>query len=185
MGCCAFLQGIFPTQGWNLSLLCLLHWQADSLPLVPPGKPWCQCFQRTLSPGFPWSSLAEYAECTYSKVIRQCCLQVSLSSCCKGRLPLHDMVPDSERPLTFSFNFCFFFSFSHCQLSLIHVHSGPAPSQLSDLLLLVRCRLTFHHLGYFAYPEIIYLASWIIESIRQEPESKTSSKAAHLDVVVS
>ena len=78
-----------------------------------------------------------------------------------------------------------FFSFSHCQLSLIHVHSGPAPSQLSDLLLLVRCRLTFHHLGYFAYPEIIYLASWIIESIRQEPESKTSSKAAHLDVVVS
>ena len=30
------LQGIFPTQGSNLSLL---HWQADSLPLVPPGKP--------------------------------------------------------------------------------------------------------------------------------------------------
>ena len=27
------LQGIFPTQRWNLSLLCLLHWQADSLPL--------------------------------------------------------------------------------------------------------------------------------------------------------
>ena len=35
----ALLQGIFPTQGWNLHLLCLLHWQADSLPLVPPGKP--------------------------------------------------------------------------------------------------------------------------------------------------
>ena len=28
-------QGIFPTQGWNLHLLCLLHWQASSLPLVP------------------------------------------------------------------------------------------------------------------------------------------------------
>ena len=27
---------IFPTQGSNPSLLCLLHWQADSLPLVPP-----------------------------------------------------------------------------------------------------------------------------------------------------
>ena len=26
------LQGIFPTQGSNPSLLCLLHWQADSLP---------------------------------------------------------------------------------------------------------------------------------------------------------
>ena len=30
------LQGIFPTQRWNLHLLCLLHWQVDSLPLVPP-----------------------------------------------------------------------------------------------------------------------------------------------------
>ena len=34
--CYALLQGIFPTQGWNLSLLCLLHWQAASLPLAPP-----------------------------------------------------------------------------------------------------------------------------------------------------
>ena len=39
MDCHAFLQGIFPTQGWNPLLLCLLHWQLDSLPLVPPGKP--------------------------------------------------------------------------------------------------------------------------------------------------
>ena len=35
----SLLQGIFPTQGSNLHLVCLLHWQADSLPLVPPGKP--------------------------------------------------------------------------------------------------------------------------------------------------
>ena len=33
------LQGIFPIQGLNPHLLCLLHWQANSLPLVPPGKP--------------------------------------------------------------------------------------------------------------------------------------------------
>ena len=39
MGCHALLQGIFPTQGSNLHLLGLLHWQAGSLPLVPPGKP--------------------------------------------------------------------------------------------------------------------------------------------------
>ena len=38
-----FLQGIFPTQGLSLYLLCLLHWQTDSLPLVPDGKPY-----------FPW-----------------------------------------------------------------------------------------------------------------------------------
>ena len=33
------LQGTFPTQGSNLCLLHLLHWQVGSLPLVPPGKP--------------------------------------------------------------------------------------------------------------------------------------------------
>ena len=31
------LQGIFPTQGSNLHLLSLLHWQADSLPLGATG----------------------------------------------------------------------------------------------------------------------------------------------------
>ena len=32
-------QGIFPTQGSNPYLLHLLHWQVDSLSLVPSGKP--------------------------------------------------------------------------------------------------------------------------------------------------
>ena len=39
VGCHALLQGIFLAQGSNLHLLGLLHWQADSLPLVPPGNP--------------------------------------------------------------------------------------------------------------------------------------------------
>ena len=39
VGCHALLQGIFPTQGANQCLLGLLHWQADSSPLMPPGKP--------------------------------------------------------------------------------------------------------------------------------------------------
>ena len=39
VGCYALLQGILLTQGLDLRLLCLLHWQAGSLPLVPPGKP--------------------------------------------------------------------------------------------------------------------------------------------------
>ena len=38
MGGHAPLQGIFPTQGLNPCLLCLLNWQAGCLPLVPPGK---------------------------------------------------------------------------------------------------------------------------------------------------
>ena len=35
----ALLQGIVPTQGFNQDHLRLLHWQAGSLPLAPPGKP--------------------------------------------------------------------------------------------------------------------------------------------------
>ena len=35
----AVLQGIFLTQGLNLHLVGLLHWQAGSLLLGPPGKP--------------------------------------------------------------------------------------------------------------------------------------------------
>ena len=37
--CYFLLQGIVLTQGSNPSLLSLLHWQAGSLPLAPPGKP--------------------------------------------------------------------------------------------------------------------------------------------------
>ena len=39
VGCRALLQGTFPTQGSNPGLLLLLHWQTDSLPLVPHRKP--------------------------------------------------------------------------------------------------------------------------------------------------
>ena len=39
VGCHSLLQGIFLTQGSNWHLLCLLHRQAASLPLAPPGKP--------------------------------------------------------------------------------------------------------------------------------------------------
>ena len=33
------LQGLLQTQGSNLNILSLLHWQVVSLPLVPPEKP--------------------------------------------------------------------------------------------------------------------------------------------------
>ena len=38
VGCLALLQRIFPAQGSSPRLLHLLHLQAGSLPLVPPGK---------------------------------------------------------------------------------------------------------------------------------------------------
>ena len=34
----SYSRGIFPTQGSNLRLLHLLHWQADSFPLCHPGS---------------------------------------------------------------------------------------------------------------------------------------------------
>ena len=45
---CHFLfQGILPTQGSNLYLVCLLHWQVDSLPLSHQRSP--RQIQRTFS----------------------------------------------------------------------------------------------------------------------------------------
>ena len=38
VGCHAYLQGIFSTQGWNSCLLHLLHWQVGSLSLVSLGN---------------------------------------------------------------------------------------------------------------------------------------------------
>ena len=39
VGCHALLQGIFLTQKLTPCLVCLLHWQAGSLPLAPPEEP--------------------------------------------------------------------------------------------------------------------------------------------------
>ena len=40
--CCFLLQGIFLILGSNLHLLCLQHWQADSLPLCHLGSTWSE-----------------------------------------------------------------------------------------------------------------------------------------------
>ena len=37
--CHALLHRVYPTQGLNWHLLCLLHWQMGSLPLMSLGKP--------------------------------------------------------------------------------------------------------------------------------------------------
>jgi len=50
VGCHDLSQVIFLTQGSNLSLLCLLHWQVDSLPLRPLGNPWIVLSWRQLRP---------------------------------------------------------------------------------------------------------------------------------------
>ena len=45
VGCHFLLQGIFPTQGSNLTLLHLPHWQAGSLPLSHSGSVWIKLFK--------------------------------------------------------------------------------------------------------------------------------------------
>ena len=49
VGCHFLLQGIFPTQGSNQSLLHLLHWQAGSLQLVPPAAAAAESLQSCLT----------------------------------------------------------------------------------------------------------------------------------------
>ena len=58
VGCHFLLQRIFPAQGWNPHLLCLLHWQVDSLLLALPRKPSCPLVKHK----FP-SSIGHLAQC--------------------------------------------------------------------------------------------------------------------------
>ena len=63
VGCHSLLQGIFPTQGSNPHLLCLLHWQTGSLPLALPVKPlWVAFpFSRGSSQPRDWTQVSRIA----------------------------------------------------------------------------------------------------------------------------
>ena len=65
VGCHFLLQGIFPTQGSDLSLLCLLHWQVDSLPLHHLGSPLLD-----QGMGNPQLQMADCIYCTTHSYIR-------------------------------------------------------------------------------------------------------------------
>ena len=52
VGCCALLQGIVPTQEWNLHLL-HLRWQVGYL-LLAPLKIWYKCATGIVSRQKPW-----------------------------------------------------------------------------------------------------------------------------------
>ena len=61
VGCHALFQGIFPTQGLNPCLFCLLHWQVSSLPLVLPRDP---IMSQALCQFFTWTFLDPYNRLT-------------------------------------------------------------------------------------------------------------------------
>ena len=67
VGCHALLQGTFPTQGSNLRLLRLLHWQAGSLSLAPDyfknQKQNCHMIQQPHSWAHIWRKLIQKDTC--------------------------------------------------------------------------------------------------------------------------
>ena len=77
------LLGIFPTQGSNPCLSCLLHWQAGSLPLAQPGKHYmcvyiyiCMCVCECVYSLFTFSPIIGYY-----KIIRYSFLRYSVGTC--------------------------------------------------------------------------------------------------------
>ena len=80
MGCHFLLQGIFPTQGSNLCLPCLLHWQADSLPLVPPVQFSHSVVSSSLWP--PWTAVRQtFLSITNSQsLLKLMCLELVMPS---------------------------------------------------------------------------------------------------------
>ena len=93
VGC---LPRIFPTQGSNQCLLGLLHWQAGSLPLAPPGKP-VQTHKGT--PRF-WITKRKKKSCSSNKSRRLCfSLQTPtcVQKCCL--LPLYWLNTSAENKI--------------------------------------------------------------------------------------
>ena len=58
-----------PKRGSNPHLLCLLHWQADSLPTGPPG--WCLriCYLRIFGMGLNWSMELSCDHCCSNRTV--------------------------------------------------------------------------------------------------------------------
>ena len=86
--CHALLQGIFPIQGSNPHLLCLLHWQACSLPLVPPGKPsWLTslCIKRGFAVKRSWNCPAFTVLCLFD-AREQCGQLIKANTCLEHQL---------------------------------------------------------------------------------------------------
>ena len=65
VGCHFLFQGIFPTQGWYLRLLCLLHWLADSLLLSHLGSPFLDLWLTLISSSYHLLSTLTFLPSSY------------------------------------------------------------------------------------------------------------------------
>ena len=89
---------IFPTQGLNLSLLCLLHWQADFLLLAPPGKPICHVtkhIHRSWELRIRHLCLGDYSTYHQIRSVAQSCPTLcDPMNCSTPGLPVHHQLPE-------------------------------------------------------------------------------------------
>ena len=76
-GCHALLQGSFPTQGQNLHLLCLLHWQVDFLELA--------------------SLEVEFSSVQFSSVAQLCLTLCDPMDCSTPGFPVHHQLLESTQ----------------------------------------------------------------------------------------
>ena len=94
-------------QGLNLNLFCLLHWQADSLPLAPPGKPmytvimvcvavyfsflllcnsWLQNLGLDITVSFADDSVGQEGLCLAAHLCCVCCLRMAGARVCTSKV---------------------------------------------------------------------------------------------------
>ena len=83
MGCHALLQGIFPTQGLNPHHICLMHWQAGSLPLAS--------FSIIISPNVNFMCLSFFQ---FSAVTQLCLTLCNPIDCSTPGFPVHHQLQE-------------------------------------------------------------------------------------------
>ena len=108
--CPSVCQGIFPAQGSNRHLLRLLHWQAGSLPLAPPGHVGSK-EHNTDNKHLSWDNLVSvfsFSQSSSNLVLAPCCC------CCS---PFLSFILSFLRPSSFLMHLQFFIKF-------LSVHSG-------------------------------------------------------------
>ena len=94
MGPDALLQGIFPTQGLNLRLLHLLHWQVGSLQLATPGKPKQLHICIHMKPSY---IVLKFSLCRCCSVVQSCLTLCDPMDCSTPGLCVHHQLPENTQ----------------------------------------------------------------------------------------